>query len=156
MKIKLRAYILRLFIRNFNSVHFTGRRYSVVYITFHVVLTEVFYVIRSDNTFSLLLFALSWSRHKNQSLIIDLISGKKSYARSYENGNRTASIPTPCARTHSVLRSLPLERDLSTELITHSSLSLTENTWIVTEYESRTEAFALVWILASEDIDFAV
>ena len=155
MKIILRVYILRLFIRNVNSVHFTGRRYSVLYITFHVVLTEVFYV-RSDNTFSLLLFALSWSRHKNQSLIIDLISGKKSYARSYENGNRKASILTPCARTHSVLRSLPLERDLSTELITHSSLSLTENTWIVTEYESRTEAFALVWILASEDIDFAV
>ena len=155
MKIKLRAYILRLFIRNVNSVHFTGRRYSVLYITCHVVLTDVFYV-RSDNTFSLLLFALSWSRHKNQSLIINLISGKKSYARSYENGNRTASIPTPCARTHSVLISLPLERDFSTELITHSALSLTENTWIVTEYESRTEAFVLVWILASEDINFAV
>ena len=26
----LRAYILRLFIRNVNSVHFTGRRYSVL------------------------------------------------------------------------------------------------------------------------------
>ena len=40
--------------------------------------------------------------------------------------------------------------------MTHSTLSLTESTWIVTEYESWTEAFALAWIPAIENIDFAV
>ena len=40
--------------------------------------------------------------------------------------------------------------------MTHSTLSLTESTSIVTEYESRTEAFALAWIPAIENIDFAV
>ena len=47
------------------------------------------------------------------------------------------------------------ERDLSTKLITHSTLGFAENTWIVAEYESRTEAFALTWIPAAEGIDFA-
>lgn len=49
-----------------------------------------------------------------------------------------------------------LERDLSTKLIPHSTLGLAENTRIVTEYESRKEAVALAWLLADEDIDFAV
>ena len=49
-----------------------------------------------------------------------------------------------------------MERDLSAKLMTHSTLSLTENTWIVTEYKSRIEAFALAWIPAIKDIDFAV
>ena len=40
--------------------------------------------------------------------------------------------------------------------MTHSTLSLTENTWLVTEYKSRIEAFALAWIPAIKDIDFAV
>ena len=45
---------------------------------------------------------------------------------------------------------------MSTKLITHFTLGLAENTWIVTEYESRTEAFALAWIPADEDTDFVV
>ena len=40
--------------------------------------------------------------------------------------------------------------------MTHSTPSLTENTWIVTEYKSKTEAFAPAWIPAIKDIDFAV
>ena len=34
-------------------------------------------------------------------------------------------------------------------------MGFAENTWIVAEYESRTEAFALTWIPAAEGIDFA-
>ena len=77
--------------------------------------------------------------------LFDFWTRKEELREELRKGRQEASYNTPYANVISFLDltlSSP-ERDLSTKLITYSTLGLAENTWIVTEYESRTEAFAL-------------
>ena len=67
------------------------------------------------------------SVRRYQSVIIYLISGKKSYARSYGKGGRKPIPYTNVILFLDLTLSSP-DRDLSTKLITHPTLGLAENT----------------------------